>query len=178
MTELHGGSVSLTSEVGQGSRFSVLLPWDGPNGDGRFPNQTAPVTAVLPSAGGKTILLAEDNEIFIETITDYLEAKGYTVQIARNGREALAQAQSDLPDLILMDIQMPEMDGLQAIERLRAAEQTAVVPIVALTALAMPGDEERCLAAGANAYLSKPLSLKQLIRLIESFPQKEEQLVR
>ena len=173
MTELHGGSVSLTSEVGQGSRFSVLLPWEGPDGDGRTPHKAAPVTAVPPTAGGRTILLAEDNEIFIETVTDYLRAKGYTLLVARNGREALAQAQTTLPDIILMDIQMPELDGLQAIERLRAAERTAVVPIIALTALAMPGDEERCLAAGANAYLSKPLSFKQLIQVIESFPRSE-----
>ena len=75
-----------------------------------------------------------------------------------------------LPDLVLMDIQMPEMDGLQAIKRLRADETTAVLPIIALTALAMPGDRERCLAAGADAYLSKPLSLKALLAVIEMFP--------
>jgi signal transduction histidine kinase/ActR/RegA family two-component response regulator len=169
MTELHGGSVALTSEVGQGSRFTVSLPWDPEDSFGRKATMATLTTAVPHAAAGKVILLAEDNEIFIETVGDYLTAKGYRLMVARNGREAIEQAVVMLPDLILMDIQMPEMDGLQAMTRLRAETATAVTPIVALTALAMPGDQERCLAAGANAYLSKPLSLKQLIEVIESF---------
>ncbi|MBK8986479.1 MAG: GAF domain-containing protein [Chloroflexi bacterium] len=169
MTELHGGSVALTSEVGQGSRFTVSLPWDPEDGFGRKADTAALTTAVPHAADGKVILLAEDNDIFIETVGDYLTAKGYRLMVARNGREAIEQAAVIRPDLILMDIQMPEMDGLQAMTRLRAETATAVTPIVALTALAMPGDRERCLAAGANAYLSKPLSLKQLIEVIESF---------
>ncbi len=172
MTELHGGSVSLTSEVGAGSRFSIVLPWDELREPGQPAGRKVEETAVTASPGNKTILLADDNEIFIETMRDYLTAKGYTLLVARNGREVLDQALA-VPDVILMDIQMPEVDGLQAIRQLRAAEATAVIPIIALTALAMPGDRDQCLAAGANAYLSKPLSLKQLLEAIEAFPRRE-----
>jgi PAS domain S-box-containing protein len=108
------------------------------------------------------ILLAEDNEANITTISDYLTAQGYQVITARNGNEAVAQAYEIRPDLILMDIQMPGMDGLEATRRLRADSELASIPIIALTALAMPGDRERCLAVGANDYLSKPVSLKGL----------------
>jgi len=109
-----------------------------------------------------TILLAEDNEPNIMTLNEYLQDHGYTVLLARNGREALAKAEEKPPDIFLMDIQMPEMDGLEAIQRLRADSRFTSTPIIALTALAMPGDRERCLAAGANEYLSKPVSLKIL----------------
>jgi CheY-like chemotaxis protein len=114
------------------------------------------------------ILLAEDNESSINTILDYLLAKGYLVVVARNGVEALERAREERPDLILMDIQMPGMDGLEATRRIRAGAGLADVPIIALTALAMPGDRERCLEAGANEYLSKPVSLKGLVQTIEA----------
>ena len=115
-----------------------------------------------------TILLAEDNEHNINTLADYLPYKGYKLIIARNGAEAVARAREDHPDLILMDIQMPGMDGLEAMRRLRADTRLADTPIIALTALTMPGDRERCLTAGANAYLSKPVSLKKLIDEIKA----------
>jgi PAS domain S-box-containing protein len=121
-----------------------------------------------PSAAGLTLLLAEDNEINIATMQDYLSAKGYHVVIARNGAEAVARARETQPAVILMDIQMPGMDGLEATRRIRTQAKLAHVPIMALTALAMPGDRERCLAAGADDYLSKPVSLKQLAAAIEA----------
>ena len=86
--------------------------------------------------------------------------------LAHNGLEALDQAEKLSPILILMDIQMPEMDGVQAMRRLRAIPRFATTPIIALTALAMPGDRERCLEAGANEYMSKPVSLKTLLKTI------------
>lgn len=115
----------------------------------------------------KHILLAEDNEFNIQAISDYLDAKGYQLTIARNGREALELARESPPHLILMDIQMPEMDGLEAIRRLRAMPTFTQTPIIALTALAMPGDQERCLEAGANQYLKKPISLRDLAETIQ-----------
>jgi CheY-like chemotaxis protein len=84
-----------------------------------------------------------------------------------NGYEAVEFAQEFHPDLILMDIQMPALDGLEATRRLRARTEFAETPILALTALAMPGDRERCLQAGANDYLAKPVSLKTLLAVVE-----------
>ena len=101
-------------------------------------------------------------------MTDYLSAKGHRIIVARNGVEAIERAQAEQPDLILMDIQMPEMDGLEAMRRLRADGALSTVPVIALTALAMPGDRERCLEAGANEYLSKPVSLRQLVAMIKA----------
>mgnify|MGYP003351700323 FL=1 len=115
----------------------------------------------------RTILLAEDNEANQRTFVGYLQAKGYTVAVAWNGEEAIAQAQATNPALILMDIQMPRMDGLTAIRRLREDPRFAHTPIVALTALAMPGDRERCLDAGANLHLTKPVRLRDLTSAIE-----------
>jgi len=113
------------------------------------------------------ILLAEDNETNIKFLVDYLADKGYRIILARNGLEAVSQAREEQPALILMDVQMPEMDGLEATRRIRATPELARVPIVAVTALAMPGDRERCLEAGMNEYLSKPLSLRGLAEIIE-----------
>ncbi|MEM7535938.1 MAG: response regulator [Chloroflexota bacterium] len=114
-----------------------------------------------------TILLAEDNPENITTMSDYLSFKGYRVVLALNGLEALEKVQSDHPSLILMDIQMPKMDGLEAIRNIRQNSSLDSIPIVALTALAMNGDRERCLAAGANEYLSKPVRLRVLAETIE-----------
>ncbi len=113
-----------------------------------------------------TILLAEDNQANIDVVQDYLLAKGYEVVVARNGNEALHRIEIRLPDLVIMDIQMPVMDGLTAIRTLRKDPATQQLPIIALTALAMPGDRERCLEAGANDYLVKPVNLKVLLASI------------
>jgi CheY-like chemotaxis protein len=127
---------------------------------------------VLPAAAKETgrsgplILLAEDNEANIETIGGYLEDQGHRMEYAPNGMEAVKRARKLRPELILMDIQMPIMDGLTAIRELRADPATKDTPIIALTGLAMPGDRERCLAAGANDYVSKPVSLRSLMKNI------------
>jgi CheY-like chemotaxis protein len=112
-----------------------------------------------------TVLLVEDNEDNILTVADYLTFKGYAVVVARNGRECLDLYGTVRPDVIVMDIQMPEMDGLEAIRHLRRMPGV-YTPIVALTAMAMLGDRERCLAAGADHYLSKPVSLRELTAII------------
>ena len=113
------------------------------------------------------ILLAEDNMPNVLTFGDYLESQGYEVLVAHDGMEAIAKAEQHHPALILMDIQMPVLNGLEAIARLRADPRFSSTPIIALTALAMPGDRERCLATGANEYMSKPLRLKQLAKTIQ-----------
>jgi CheY-like chemotaxis protein len=174
LTELHGGGVSVESKgiPGRGSRFTVSLPWatatksvpeDLPGARSYAPNAE-------PFLASPLVLLAEDNEGNIAAVADYLQSRGLRVIIARNGSEAVARAKEEKPDLVLMDIQMPEMDGLEATSRIRsdAIEVVATVPIIALTALAMPGDRERCLKAGANGYLSKPVSLRRLAREIKA----------
>jgi CheY-like chemotaxis protein len=115
------------------------------------------------------ILLAEDNPANVVTVLDYLHAHGFEIKVAHNGVEAIAMAQAKKPALILMDIQMPEMDGMEACRRIRKLKEMADLPIIALTALAMPGDRERCLEAGMNDYLSKPVSLKLLLQKVRQF---------
>jgi signal transduction histidine kinase/DNA-binding response OmpR family regulator len=185
ITEMHGGSISVESQPGQGSRFTVSFPRDGPalsHAEGpvlnqaqlrkeQQPSQEAPSSASdqpATHADSPLILLAEDNEENVHTISDYLLARGYRVTVARDGRSAIERARQEHPDVILLDVQMPEMDGLEATRRIRADAQLDNVPIIALTALAMPSDRERCLQAGADDYLSKPVSLKELVEAIES----------
>jgi CheY-like chemotaxis protein len=114
------------------------------------------------------VLLAEDNEDNSQVVEEYLHAHGYAVSVARNGFEVLMRLEEILPVIVLMDIQMPGMDGLEAIRRMRARPHLAAVPVIALTALAMPGDRDRCLAAGANDYLPKPVSLSLLLETIKA----------
>jgi len=116
-----------------------------------------------------TLLLAEDNEANISTFMTYLETQNLQIFLARNGLEAVQLAKQHQPNLILVDIQMPEMDGLEATRQICADPNLQHIPIIALTALAMPGDRERCLAAGAREYLTKPVGFKQLIRTIAQY---------
>ena len=170
IVKLHGGEIQVTSQVGAGSCFSITLPCIGET-------QTMPIPESMPestiqhpthlSDRAPLILLAEDNEANSNTLSYYLQAKGYCLIIAKDGEEAISLSQSHRPDLIVMDIQMPNMDGLAATRHIRHDAALANIPIIALTALAMKGDQERCLAAGATNYLSKPVRLKQLVQLIE-----------
>lgn len=172
IVELHGGQVGLTSEVGVGSCFTIDLPYVlAPSATPVLPppnvlntEQRQPDPSSIP-----LILLVEDNEDNIVTVAGYLEVQGYRLLLARNGQEAIDWLQTQCPDMILMDIQMPGMDGLEAIRRIRHDLSLGQVPIIALTALAMEGDRDRCLAAGANDYLSKPVKLKQLAATISRF---------
>jgi CheY-like chemotaxis protein len=115
------------------------------------------------------VLIAEDNEDNMSLLFDYLRTKGFDLIGARNGLEAVQLASEQRPDIVLMDIQMPEMDGLQAMRVIRDDPSLASLPIIALTALAMIGDRERCMAAGATTYVSKPVSLKQLNEIMRGY---------
>ncbi|MGJ5631772.1 PAS domain S-box protein [Nostoc sp. CALU 1950] len=128
------------------------------------PNLTGVPEAVLDTP---LILLAEDNQANIDTMSGYLEGRGYHLILANNGQQAIDLVRVQRPDLIVMDIQMPGMDGLEAMRRIRNDRQFVHIPIIALTALAMPGDRETCLAAGANEYFTKPIKLKQLVTTIQ-----------
>jgi PAS domain S-box-containing protein len=171
LAEMHRGSVHVESEAGRGSSFTVSLPWLPLGTDQRkTPGADAQVEsrAVQPPNSLGTLLLVDDNLANIEAIGDYLQYHGYTVVVASNGLEALVKAEESNPRLILMDIQMPVMDGLESMRRLRADPRFIITPIIALTALAMSGDRERCLEAGATDYLSKPVRLKELAERVKS----------
>ena len=113
------------------------------------------------------ILVVEDNEATLNLIEAQLTLLGYRVTTAKNGVEAIAKATAELPDLIVMDIQMPVVDGLQAASQIRKEPTTQVIPILAATAKTMSGDKERCLAAGCNDYIAKPFTHRQLQFAIE-----------
>ncbi|HWL91748.1 MAG TPA: response regulator [Actinomycetota bacterium] len=112
---------------------------------------------------GERILVVEDNEKNMKLFRDVLVAKGYRTLEATTGTEAVDMASEHTPDLVLMDIQLPDLDGVQALHRLRANASTAGIPVLALTAQAMHGDRERFLAAGFDGYLSKPVDVRELI---------------
>jgi CheY-like chemotaxis protein len=116
----------------------------------------------------KTILLVEDNEVTQEVMQLALETLGYGVLVARNGGEAVGIAASYRPDVIVMDIHMPKMDGLAAALQIRHDPKSRTIPILAATAKAMPGDKERCLANGCSSYLAKPFTHHELDRAIKN----------
>jgi CheY-like chemotaxis protein len=126
---------------------------------------------------GRRILLVDDDVRNIFALTSALEYKGATVEIARNGQEALDKlAAQDAVDLVLMDIMMPGMDGYTATREIRKNPQWRNLPIIAVTAKAMKDDQERCLAAGANDYLAKPIELERLFSLIRVWMPKLERI--
>jgi len=114
---------------------------------------------------GRTVLLAEDDVRNIFALSSVLEPLGVTLEIARNGQEAVDRLAEREVDLVLMDIMMPEKDGLAAMREIRAQRHLQDLPIIALTAKAMPDDRERCLQAGANDYIAKPIDVDKLVSL-------------
>lgn len=171
LAALNRGTISVESEglPGKGSRFILSLPFlaaekkDPLKGEADKVDQLA-----VRNEGGCLVLVAEDNLANLETVAGYLEQCGYQVMTAMDGLQAVELACREHPDLILMDIQLPQMDGLQAIQTIRQEPDLQATPIIALTALAMPGDKEKCLAVGADLYLSKPVRLRELRETIES----------
>jgi CheY-like chemotaxis protein len=117
--------------------------------------------------GDRQVLVVEDNEKNMKLFRDVLQAKGYTTLEATSGEDAVALAQTEEPSLVLMDVQLPGIDGIEALGRLRRDERTAAIPVLALTAQAMSGDRERFLAAGFDGYLSKPVDVVEFIHAVE-----------
>ena len=172
MARLHGGGVSVSSLPGEGSRFTLVLPWEPALAVDTVERMkvTGKFRAIrnLAEHERRTILLIEDTAEVVMMVRDYLESTGFNVATAGDGLEGLAQAKRVRPDLILMDLQMPRMDGFETTRNLRSDPDFKTTPIIALTALAMQGDRERCLAAGMDEYITKPVNLRALVKIIEA----------
>ena len=129
--------------------------------DGRRPPDKRPV--------GKTVMIVEDNELNMKLFHDLLAAHGYTIIQTRNGLEALALARRHHPALILMDIQLPEISGLEITKWIKEDDELRDIPVVAVTAFAMKGDEERIRSGGCEAYISKPISVGTFLDTVHRF---------
>ena len=118
---------------------------------------------------GKRILVVEDNEKNMKLFRDVLQAKGYETFEATSGEQAVELATEHVPDLILMDVQLPGIDGTEALGRIQADERTKAIPVVALTAQAMSGDRERFLESGFDGYISKPVDVLDFIQTVAGY---------
>lgn len=193
MAELHGGRVSVESEVGKGSKFIVALPWKsnrstktisekelesrtfsvGQKNDDKL-NKVERSTVIIGDPDNfiknkkPLVLIADDNEDNIIVFSEYLNAKGFKIEIAHDGLEAIEMAKELRPDIILMDVQMPGINGIEATRRIRADVDLENITIIAVTASAVPGIKESCLKAGVDEYMTKPVGLKELVETIKT----------
>ncbi|TVM18767.1 hypothetical protein DPQ33_04655 [Oceanidesulfovibrio indonesiensis] len=169
------GEISARNNPGGGSSFTFTASFSVPESDGDKPRETAPRGPAKQESVQEpplAILVAEDNKVNQVFLSRFLEKRGHTVDVAENGQKALDILAEKRFDIILMDIQMPEMDGLETTRRIRAGMVPGLdpqIPIIALTAYAMKGDQQRFLAAGMDSYLSKPVNRPELSALLLHF---------
>lgn len=115
------------------------------------------------------VLIVEDNEVNLELVVYLLEAFNHATLVARDGLEGWQIAQTELPDLILLDVHLPKLDGYELVQRLKSDPQTRPIPVVAVTALAMVGDRDKVLGAGFDGYITKPIDPQTMVSQVESF---------
>lgn len=178
LVEMHDGQISVDSVEGQGSTFRVAFPADvflheGMENAGDGAAGSAAEAAPLAAA---SILVVEDNHVNQKVVTAILRKKGYHVDVANHGREALEYLDLLAYGLVLMDVQMPILDGLETTRTIRRDSRFRYLPIVAMTAHAMSGDRERCLASGMNGYIAKPVNPQTLLRTVEEFLNRPKEL--
>jgi CheY-like chemotaxis protein/HPt (histidine-containing phosphotransfer) domain-containing protein len=166
LAEMHGGAVTATSEVGAGSEFRVKLKLQAAERSTVMESSTPKGPAV--ERNGR-ILVVEDNLVNQKVLQGLLKKRGYVCGIANDGAQALQVLEGGAFDLVLMDVQMPVMDGLETTRQIRQSERWRHLPVIAMTAHAMSGDRERCLAAGMDAYLTKPINSRELFQTMDSY---------
>ena len=170
IVERMGGTIGFTSEAGKGSTFSCTIPFSETNAflDARK-TATLGVVPVSEAAGKARLLVAEDDQVISKVIRLMFERAQFDVDLVENGHKVLEKWETGQYDLILMDVQMPIMNGFKATAAIREKERTlgGHIPIIAMTAHALKEDEDRCLAAGMDAYISKPIDFNKSVRLIE-----------
>ncbi|MEO6597975.1 MAG: ATP-binding protein [Planctomycetota bacterium] len=170
LVQLMGGELSLESEPGKGSVFTFDVKLAHTEG---APDARPTPQDIAPPAARYRVLMAEDGEVNLEVASTMLELRGHQVLVARNGKEALAMLDSHTVDVVLMDVQMPEMDGFEATRRIRANERASGrhLPIIGLSAHALRGFRETCLDEGMDDFLTKPVSMRELYRVVEAWGQ-------
>jgi signal transduction histidine kinase/ActR/RegA family two-component response regulator len=164
LVEMQEGTIGVSSKLGEGSTFTVTLDYAA--AEQHEPAQEAAIAASLASG---RILIVEDNQVNQKLVSALLQKNGYTVSIAGNGVEALQLLEREEFRMILMDVQMPVMDGLETTRLIRGDMRWHAIPIIAMTARAMEGDKQSCLSAGMNGYISKPIHAAHLLSVIEEF---------
>jgi CheY-like chemotaxis protein len=172
LVDLHRGEIHVESELGSGTTFSVTLQCEvlaGESGQEKI-LERLPAAQIDTARSPARILVVEDNPVNQKVVTAVLRKRGFSIELANDGQEALGKLKnSGSFDLVLMDVQMPVLDGLEATRLIRKEAQWKDLPIIAMTAHAMNGDKERCLEAGMNGYISKPVHPAHLLSTVDEF---------
>jgi len=172
LVDLHRGEIQVESELGRGTTFAVTLQCGvlaGESGQEKI-QERLPAAQIDTTRSKVRILVVEDNPVNQKVVTAVLRKRGFSIELANDGQQALGKLKNEDPfDLVLMDVQMPILDGLEATRLIRKEARWKHLPIVAMTAHAMNGDKERCLEAGMNGYISKPVHPAHLLSTVDEF---------